>query len=291
MGRFARIGPFFIAANNKKVKQKMLLNKDALIFGGILLVLLVGLLSIAWMPWVNAVALIIIFFLTYFYRHRALHNWVKLGLFCSLVPLIFLVATYRPDGFSYPSVFSLPADVGEASRYTFFINFSKATAGFVLLYLLWPRLRPSEFVAPARYSATVILAAPLLIIGLAIPVLGLEWQPKPLTQILMFAAGNLLIICVAEEAFMRLLLQQGLRNAMARITPSLWMQEAIPLLIVTLLFVAIHAGISGTAVWIYALAGFLYGLSYTLSKNILVPILIHFAVNQIHFSFLTYPLP
>jgi uncharacterized protein len=84
--------------------------------------------------------------------------------------------------------------------------------------------------------------------------------------------------------------QQSLRSAVANFTANRALQEIIPLLLVTGVFVAIHADISGAAVWVYALAGFLYGLSYTLGKNIIYPIAVHFLVNQIHFSFLTYPL-
>ncbi|MGV8838615.1 CPBP family intramembrane glutamic endopeptidase, partial [Cellvibrio sp.] len=139
-------------------------------------------------------------------------------------------------------------------------------------------------------SVSLLPLAPLLIIGVAIPVLGLQLQPKPIEQILMVVVVNLLITCVAEEVFMRYLFQQNLRNAIASFTANRALQEIIPLLLVTGVFVAIHAGISDAAIWVYALAGFLYGLSYTLSKNILYPIAIHFLVNQIHFSFLTYPL-
>ncbi|HSC68854.1 MAG TPA: CPBP family intramembrane glutamic endopeptidase, partial [Cellvibrio sp.] len=226
--------------------------------------------------------------LTWCFRKEELNGWIKLGLFLVLVPLAFWVATYRPTGFSYPLLFSLPRD-GQTSGYDFYINFSKALAGFILLCLLWPRLRTDEFVVRSRYSLAVALIAPILVISLAVPVLNLAWQPKPIEQVLLFAAMNLSIVCVAEEVFMRFLFQQNLRNAVACLTANPWLQELLPLLAVTIIFVAIHAGLSGAAVWIYALAGFLYGLSYTLSKNIIYPIMVHFLVNQIHFSFLTYP--
>lgn len=260
------------------------------ILSGILIAVIFGLVLLQWLPPVNGAGLLAIAGLAWFFRKEELNGWIKLGLFLVLVPLAFWVATYRSAGFSYPLLFSLQDIGGQASKHDFYINFSKALAGFILLYVLWPRLRKDEFVAKSGYSLTVMLIAPILVVGLAIPVLSLAWQPKPIEQVLLFAAANLLIICVSEEVFMRFLFQQNLRNAMSRFTANRWLQESLPLIAVTIIFVAIHAGLSGAAVWIYALAGFLYGLSYTLSKNIIYPIIVHFLVNQLHFSFLTYPI-
>lgn len=250
----------------------------------------VVLMMVGWLPLANAAGLAGIACLAWFFRKEELNRWVKVGLFFLLVPLAFWVASYEPEGFAYPLLFSLPGDDGEPARYELSVDFAKGIAGFLLLYLLWPKRAANEFIAGKWFSISVLLLAPLLIISVAISVLGLQWQPKPIEQILQFAAVSLLITCVAEEVFMRFLFQQNLRNAIASFTDNRALQEIIPLLLVTGIFVAIHTGISGTAVWVYALAGFLYGLSYTLGKNILYPIVIHFLVNQIHFSFLTYPL-
>jgi membrane protease YdiL (CAAX protease family) len=264
--------------------------KKELIWGLVLAALVAVLVFVGWLPLANAIGLLGVARLAWFFRKEELNRWIKVGLFFLLVPLAFWVASYEPEGFSYPLLFSLPGDAGEPARYQLSVDFAKGIAGFILLYLLWPKLRDNEFIAGRWAGISLLLFAPLLIIGVAIQILGLQLQPKPIEQILMVAVVNLLITCVAEEVFMRFLFQQNLRNAVAGFTANRSLQEIVPLLIVTFVFVAIHAGISGAAVWVYALAGFLYGLSYTLSKNILYPIAIHFWVNQIHFSLLTYPL-
>ncbi|MDR7091354.1 CPBP family intramembrane glutamic endopeptidase [Cellvibrio fibrivorans] len=266
------------------------MNKKELIWGLVLTALVAVLVIVGWLPLANAIGLLGVACLAWFFRKEELNRWIKVGLFLLLVPLAFWVASYEPEGFAYPLLFSLADDAGEAARYQLSVDFAKGIAGFLLLYLLWPRLRANEFVVSARLSLVFMLLAPLFIIGVAISVLGLQWQPKPVEQILQFAVVSLLITCIAEEVFMRFLFQQNLRNAIASFTANRALQDIIPLLLVTGIFVAIHAGISGAAIWVYALVGFLYGLSYTLSKNILYPIAIHFLVNQIHFSFLTYPL-
>jgi uncharacterized protein len=270
--------------------RNIIVNKKELMAGVVLASLVVVLVIVGWLPCANAIGLIGIASLAWFFRKEDLNAWFKTGLFLLLVPLAFWVATYEPEGFAYPLLGSLAGDAGEPARYKFSIDFGKGIAGFVLLYLLWPKLRANEFVTGALPSVSLLLLAPALIIGVAIPMLGLHFQPKPIELIVQFAIVNLLVTCVAEEAFMRFLFQQNLRNTVASLTANRALQEVIPLLLVTGIFVVIHSGISGAAIWVYGFAGFLYGLSYTLSKNILYPIAIHLLVNLIHFSFLTYPL-
>lgn len=267
------------------------MNKKELILSGILAVAITGLVIAAWLPLVNALGLIGVACLAWFYRKDRINRWIKAGLFFLLVPLVFWVATYRPEGFSYPLLFTLPGtEVGE-SRFELYVNFAKALVGLVLLLLLWHKPRGDEFVAAPRWQFLSALFAPAIIIAVAIPALGLALEPKLIEQIVLFALVNLLVIAVAEEAFMRLLLQQSIRNAAASLGAQRWVQELFSLVVVTGIFVLIHSGLTGAAVWVYALAGLLYGLSYTLSKNVCYPIMIHFWVNLIHFALLTYPIP
>lgn len=272
------------------IQKKIIVNKNELGVFVLIALVVVLLAMVNWLPLVNAVGLFGVAVLACCLRKETLPGWAKAGLLVLLIPLAFWVATYRPAGFSYPLVFSLPGVADSMPRYEFFANMGKGLCGLVLLYFLWARPRAVEFVAAPKCQILVALVSPFTVIALAIFVLDLDLQIKNLEQIFLFALGNLLIISLAEEVFLRLLLQQQLRNAIAKVTANHWLQELIPLLLVTAIFVAIHFGLSGVAVWIYALAGFLYGLSYTLSKNIAYPITVHFMVNQIHFSLLTYPL-
>lgn len=282
--RFERIG-FFVAA-----KKKIIVNKKELLLGLVLLAVITVLVMVGWLPLANAIGVPGIVCLAWFFRKEGLGRWIKLSIFLLLVPLVFFVATYRPEGFSYPLLFSLPDETGLAPRFELFANFSKLLVGLCLLFFLWHKLRSEEFTALPAAQFLVALFAPALIVAIAIPVLGLGLQPKTMEHMLLFALVNLFFIALAEEAFMRLLLQQPLWNAVASITTNRWVQELLPLLLVTIVFVAIHAGLSGSAIWIYGVAGFLYGLSYTLSKNVLYPIMLHFWVNQLHFSLFSYPL-
>lgn len=265
-------------------------NFSGKIFFGFLLSAVAVLALLQWLPLANAIALVVLAGALWGYQALPLNRWQRSMLWFLLVSLAFWIATYKPEGFLYPFVFDLPGESDLAPRYEFFANFGKGLCGLLLLYFFWPRRRANEFVAAPKYQFFIALLAPAVVIAVAVPALDLYLQPKDIEQILLFAVGNLLIVSVAEETFMRLLLQQSIRNAIAIFTINRWVQELVPLLVVTAIFVTVHSGLSGATIWVYTLAGFLYGLSYTLSKNICYPIMIHFFVNQIHFSFLSYPL-
>ena len=124
----------------------------------------------------------------------------------------------------------------------------------------------------------------------AYKILGLAFHVKPFKYIVLFGLVNLIITCLAEEAFMRLLLQEQIQKFISgAVTHKLW-QEFIPLITTTFIFVLTHSVQGFNAVLAFAVAGFSYGLVYSLTKNLWACVAVHFAVNIIHFSFLTYPL-
>lgn len=106
----------------------------------------------------------------------------------------------------------------------------------------------------------------------------------------MFGLVNLVVTCISEEAFMRLLVQAQIQNFISGAVKQKFWQELIPLVVATSLFTLIHFSSNLNVTLAYGLAGFLYGLVYSLTKNIWMCIAVHFGVNIIHFSFLTYPL-
>lgn len=240
-------------------------------------------------PIENAFGICILGILLYLCREKFSASWQKILLWLLMVPLTFWIATWRPQDFSYPLLMHYVSTDG-ANQFSLYANLSKGLVGFCLLIMLWPTVEQQRHIFPKSWRVVSLLLSPLLIIGLAIVLFDLKWEPKSIQQILIFSAANILLTCIAEEAFMRFLLQQPMILAMSRWTRNPWFQEAVPLFLVTAVFVAIHSGVKGSAIWVYGLAGLLYGLSYTLSKNIFYPIAVHAAVNILHFSVLTYPL-
>lgn len=234
-------------------------------------------------------ALLALTALTFLCRTSVAAFWRNIILWLVLAPLTFWVATWRPAGFSYPLLLQLHNAVGDVA-FSLHANIAKGLAGFILLLLLWPKRNTDEHRAPRVYCWLLLIFSPAIILVTGVMLLDLHWQPKLLQHIIIFAVANLLLTCVAEEAFLRLLLQQPLITWLTQRTDKHWLSEMLPVLLLTLIFVVIHTGLSGAAIWLYALAGFCYALSYSLSKNILFSIALHFAVNLGHFALLTYPL-
>ena len=167
----------------------------------------------------------------------------------------------------------------------------KTLAGYLILIALLPLAfkSPKTLAAPGLQILLVTLLS-VGIIAFATFLLDLEFYLKSLSTIVIFGLINLLCTCIAEEAFMRLALQNEIQRAVGRYTRNPILREYGPLVFTTLIFLHTHSSTSAEISLLYAIAGFLYGLVYTLSKNILCSIGLHFLVNILHFSFLTYPI-
>lgn len=234
-------------------------------------------------PLVNALSIVAATIIALLSIRYSSTHWQIVLCWLLLVPLAFFSATYRPQGFSYPLLLQL------GNGFSMYANFSKGMIGLCLLVILWPTT--ADKVRISRQSNfLVLIVAPLVVILCAIVLLNLAWQIKPIYQIIVFALANLVLTCIAEEVFMRFLLQWPLIKLMRKLTAKVWLQELVPLVGVTIIFVVIHQGLEGSTLWLYGLAGLVYGLTYTLSKNIIYSISVHCLVNLLHFSFLTYPI-
>lgn len=201
------------------------------------------------------------------------------------------VGLYRPAGFNYPLVFSVSQLHEGGSPFSLYINIAKLLAGYITVYLLISsgvKVKPYIQNRPQQFALAVGLG--LFVVLIAYFALGLGFYLKPLAYITLFALVNLLVTCVAEEAFMRLLLQAQLHKFLSGKLASTFQLEAVPLLITTGIFVLMHFSANVTVLGVFALAGFCYGLVYSLTKNFWACVAVHFTVNIVHFSLLTYPL-
>lgn len=201
------------------------------------------------------------------------------------------IGMYRPAGFNYPQIIALSELYPGGQPFALYANLGKATAGFITLLLLLHARHPlfKPVTTPLARAALVLILAGV-VLATAIPLGELQWHPKSVNAIINFAWVNLLITCVAEEAFLRLLVQRELGLLCERLTQNRFVNEALPLALTTALFLVTHGVNDANLVVIYGVAGGLYALCYTLSKSVFSCIALHFLVNFIHFSFLTYPI-
>ncbi|WP_370977881.1 lysostaphin resistance A-like protein [Agaribacterium sp. ZY112] len=201
------------------------------------------------------------------------------------------IGLYRPEGFNYPLVFNVDALHTEGQAFALYLNTAKVLAGIAVLVFLLPISikKPSLKTAPWQIILTMLVCA-LMINTLAWHLLDLQVHTKTLFVILSFLAVNLSVTCLAEEAFMRLLLQGECLRAVSKFTENKLIREGLPLALCTLIFILTHFPSSLNMLIVFGLAGFAYGLIYALTKNITYAIGLHFSVNALHFLFLTYPL-
>jgi uncharacterized protein len=113
-------------------------------------------------PISNTIALVVVAFTAWLFHKENLSTWIRFPLLILLVPLTFWVATYRPDGFSYPLLFSLPGSSETEPRFQLHLNFSKAIAGYILLYCLWPRVKTKPLISQLAGVSTVFFLQRLL---------------------------------------------------------------------------------------------------------------------------------
>lgn len=201
------------------------------------------------------------------------------------------VGLYRPDGFNYPLIFSTEQLHEGGLPFALYVNIGKGLAGWLALLLLLPLVdRRNAVVQGALSTVGLVLILTAIILITAVVLLDLALFTKPVGYLLPFGLVNLLITCVAEEAFMRLLFQLSLALAFTRLIPRQWPPQIIALLLTTGLFILTHSVASVELMVVFGLAGFCYGLVFLLTRNIYACIALHFLVNFMHFAFLTYPL-
>jgi uncharacterized protein len=269
----------------------MLFSSQPLFFASLCIVLCL-MLTLQIVPAANAILILVFSLSLVSYQHYLLKD-KKIFFYliwCFAIVTGILIGIYRPIGFTYPVIFSAPQLYDTGLPFTLSINTAKCVAGYAIVYLLLTSNTNSAFITGKinQYLTATFLA--LLVLCTAYFVLHLEFHIKTFNYIALFALTNLLSTCVAEEAFMRLLLQEQLHKFLAGKIKSRFWIEAIPLFVTALIFALTHFSQNQNLFIVYALAGFTYGLVYSLTRNFLASISTHFLVNMIHFSLLTYPI-
>lgn len=179
-----------------------------------------------------------------------------------------------------------------ASPFTLYANVDKGLAGLCLLvFASRPDPGASSGLRLWRQAAgwalacsgTMLLVAWLT--GLVRPEPRWVATPDWWRLSLMFLAVNLLLTCVAEEAFFRGLIQGRLARLLtARGWPA-WPAVGVA----AVLFGAAHLGGGVLYAMVATLAGVGYGMACLHTGRVGVAIAVHFAVNGMHFLFFTYP--
>lgn len=217
---------------------------------------------------------------------HAPRGWLR-GVYGAVAGLLALaLAMHKLPGFRNPLLLDRVLLSEGAAPFTLYANFDKGAVGLVLLALLCRRVTSwTELRALLRRTAPVLVltVAATLGLGLTLGVVGID--AKLPRHALLFITVNLLFTVVAEEAFFRGFLQARLAGALARFSWGPWLAVAVS----ALLFGAAHLGGGVRYGILAAIAGLGYAWAYQRTQRIEAAILVHIALNAVHFIGFTYP--
>ncbi len=263
------------------------------LFSGLILVLGFILSQLSFLSGSQLALLAVIILLLLAYAKKPIYKQSRLWqlLIFPIIAVAFVIATTKSSDIIKPSVFYAEELYPGGKPFHLQLNVGKTLAGYLLLIWLLPLWLNNQKRTLSIHKSTIItLAFTGVIISTAWVLLDLDIHLKNWVFIALFLPINLLTTCVAEEAFIRLSLQKPLERFLSSALRSSVIIKGLPILITTVLFVALHGVSEISGIITFALAGLLYGLVYTLTNRLLFAILLHFAVNALHFIFLTYPI-
>ncbi len=214
------------------------------------------------------------------------HAAVRGAALAVVIVLSLAMAMHKLPGFDNPLLIDHVQLSANALPFTQYANFDKGAVGLILLAWLCPRVTAwPELGTVLRRTTPVLVLTVLATLGFALAagVVGVDFKwPQ---QTLSFIAVNLLFTVIAEEAFFRGLLQARLTAALDRFRWGPWLAVAVS----ALLFGAAHLGGGLRYAILASIAGLGYAWAYQRTQRIEAAILVHIALNTVHFIAFTYP--
>ena len=219
-------------------------------------------------------------------RERSPSMWLRALMMAAIVVIGLAMALHKAPGFHNPLVPLLARDVVEGTApVTQYINLDKAIAGIVLIAFFGLPARTRAEWRAVGCAWPIVVATPVLVLGIALLTGVVEWAPKLPSSTGTFLASNLLITCVAEEAFFRALMQRGLQNSLSGTHYGV----AVAIGVSSIVFGIAHLGGGVPMILLATLAGIGYGLALWRSGRIEAAILTHFVVNALRFLLVAGP--
>lgn len=203
------------------------------------------------------------------------------------VVLSLLLGLHVLPGFSNPQILDDAVLVAGAAAYDLYLNFDKTLPGILFLGLAYEGLIRTRVELRQALCAAwpVMLATIVAIIGASLASGYVQFEPHWTPYIWVWSFSNLLLTCLAEEAFFRGFLLERLQILFHKCTHA----TLLALLTSSLLFGLVHVGGGWGYVGLATLAGIGYGYARQRSGRIEMAMLTHFSVNFLHFVLFTYP--
>ncbi len=218
--------------------------------------------------------------------HNSLKSVAWWLMFILTSALVITMSMHILPGFNNLLIFKTLKISEDAIPYTLYWNFDKGIAGLALLIAI-RGLKPAPIrniwiITPAILAILILITFPI-----AIATGAVAWNPKLPDILLVWIFSNLLITCVAEEAFFRGLWQQTAANTLSKYTQH---GPILAIILVSILFGLLHFPGGPVYIVLATIAGLAYGAAYHLTGRISAAIAVHFLFNLTHLLLFTYPL-
>lgn len=256
-------------------------NRAQLRYGGAALILLAA-ATVGYTTWVFAAVAFAYIGLTAWMVEQAVPTavrWARYGLWFLASAALVIHAMPGYEGLVVADYVLLKA----GSTYTdLYFNHDKVLVAwsllnFIPLFRLSLTPKPLTPFWPIPLALTLGIAATLT---LAVTLGLINWQPGWTPWFWVFAAGNLLNTCIAEELLFRGLLQRQLQKRLAPL---------LALAVAAVLFGLAHLAGGWAYVGVATLAGVVYGLAYYFTGRVAWAVLAHWLLNLSHLVLFTYP--
>lgn len=217
------------------------------------------------------------------YQQVPLIRWFT-GIVILLVALGFTVHVL-PGFSSYTAIPEAVLSPG-AIPYARYLTYDKPLIGLFLLSFCHPLVsRSTDWKRMLRVAMLWFLITATILLGSAFALDYVRFDPKLPAQFPLWAWSNLFFTCIPEEALFRAFIQQHLDKGFAKIRFG----GLYAIVLASLMFGLAHFKGGISYVMLATVAGVGYGFVYQKTKRVESSILVHFAVNTIHFLFFTYP--
>jgi uncharacterized protein len=217
---------------------------------------------------------------------RTSDRWPRAACAALTLTLAAMLGAHVLPGFTNPVIIRDAVLNDGALPYRQYVNFDKGPAGLLLLGCAgWvPMHSAREWTAAIRGALPVIAGTIAVTMAASLALGYVRFDPRWTPLFVPWAAVNLLLTCVSEEAFFRGIVQREL----TRVLPvRLGATAAVAASAV--LFGLVHAAGGWRYVLLATMAGAGYGLACQRTGRLEMAILAHFAVNAAHFLLFTYP--
>ena len=212
--------------------------------------------------------------------------FLKMCAHLGFAALCFLLLFRQIPGIVNFKVFDAIYVGQHCTPFTMYLNIDNGIIAFLLMSMVVPVARTRVEFRQVFVSAGIYGSLCVACLMLAALALGhVTFNPKFPQQTCVFLLNNLLLVCVAEEAFFRGYIQKSLTD----ICQKYHFSKMFALVLASVLFGLRHYQSGVPMIVLSTIAGLFYGVAYARGNRIEASILVHFGLNATHFFLFSYP--